>query len=697
MADAGNLDLLWVLLCTVLVALMQPGFLLLEAGAVRTRNMVSVALKNVADFCLSSLLFWLIGFGLMFGPSAAGLIGRGGPGAPDATPQTLTFLLFQTAFCGTAATIVSGAVAERMRFGGYLATTVLVAVLIYPPFGHWAWGGLGTGAPAGWLETLGFHDFAGSTVVHSVGGWVALAAILVLGPREGVFAGGERRPRADNLGLTAAGALLLWIGWFGFNGGSMLAFDASAPSILLNTLLAAAAGGGGGLAATVAFCRRLDPMAPINGALAGLVAVTASCDLASASEAAAIGAVGGAVARLAARGLSALRVDDAVGAVPVHLAAGAWGTLAVALVAEAPDFSARLDLLGVQALGVAAAGVWAFGLAWPALMLTTRLRPLRVAPEIERAGLDAGEFAAGGALTALVLEMEAQKASGDFSHEARVEPGSEAGLVAAQYNRVLDRVRDEIAGREALAKNLAVARDAAEAASRAKSEFLATMSHEIRTPMNAVLGVAALLDRSDLDAGQARLVREIRAAGETLVGMLSDILEIAEAGGARADAAPFSLHATADALRDEFAGASRAKGLAFNVDCAERPGERRLGDAERVARVARHLVANAIRFTETGSVAVSLEPDGPERAAIVVEDTGPGVPEAERRRIFEPFAQLDSSATRRVGGAGLGLAVVASLTRALGGEIALDAAPGGGARFTVRLPLPRVATATRAL
>ncbi len=690
--DGGRLDLLWVLLCTALVLVMQLGFLLLEAGAVRAKNRVNVAIKNLADFCLAVLLFWAGGFGLMFGASVFGLIGADMTPLPAAaSPELAAFFLFQAAFCGTAATIVSGAVAERMSFAGYLGVTALLALIVYPVAGHWAWGGLwagaqGNAAPAGWLEARGFVDFAGSTVVHSVGGWVALAAVLRLGPRAGRFDGG-RGIEPDNLALSAGGAVLLWVGWLGFNGGSLLAFQPAAASILLATTLAAAAGGAAAIAMSLVREGRADVMAAINGVVGGLVAITASADLADGAAAIAIGALGGAAARAMGAVLERARIDDAVGAIPAHLGAGVVGTLTAALFAT-PDGAPLLDRFATQALGAAAIGVWSFGAAWPALWLIGRVRPLRATREAEAIGLNVAEHGAGSALHDLLGAMEMQRLQGDFGLRARVEPGTEAGIIAAQYNRVLGRVEDEIGARERLASSLEKARDEAQAGDAAKSRFLATMSHEIRTPLNGVLGMADLMARTELDEKQAAMLSTIRASGDLLLTTIGDILDVAkfETGAVQLEAAPVDLAALAGLVRDIHAAAAERKGLslALTIDGAD---VLRVGDGHRIQQVLHNLLSNAIKFTERGSVTITLDATSPERVAIAVADEGVGMSEEQAARVFEPFAQADESITRRFGGTGLGLAIVRMLVDAMGGRIDLRTQPNAGAAFTVTLPL----------
>ncbi|MGI9293674.1 MAG: ammonium transporter, partial [Pseudomonadales bacterium] len=355
--EYDRLDIVWMLLCTVLVIIMQPGFTFFETGLIRAKNSISVAIKNISDFCVVGTLYGLFGFGLMYGTSVGGLFGASGfffDSGPSAWHKA--FMLFQLSFCATAVTIISGAVAERMRFAGYLIVAAITATVVYPIVGHWAWAGKNSEGVSGWLETLGFVDFAGATVVRLVGGSAALAAIIIIGPRLGRFDGRWSEAFAGhNLTLTAAGTFLLVIGWFGFNGGSLLAANELLPSIFLNTVVA---GAFGGVAATV--ISWLITGVPnvtyiMMGVLAGLVSSTASCNSVSPLSAAIIGAIGGALSLAGLKLLDKFRIDDAVGAVPVHLFAGVWGTLAIALFSDSTFLAAgdgRVYQLFVQLVGV---------------------------------------------------------------------------------------------------------------------------------------------------------------------------------------------------------------------------------------------------------------------------------------------------------------------------------------------------------
>lgn len=343
-ARAGNtkseLDRFWVLLSAALVFLMQAGFKSLEVGMVRSQHRASVGVKNIIDWLVVSVAFYLVGFGIMFGSSSSGLIGSSlfAP-TPETMPEEfkLEFFLFQLAFAGTAATIVSGAISERSALSSYLFASVIISVVIYPLFGHWAWGALYLPGNQPWLANMGFHDFAGGTVVHSIGAWVALVGVWRIGPRVGRFdpeveASGRFHP--SDLGYSALGVFVLWAGWWGFNGGSVLAYDDRVSIVILSTNLAAAAAGIAALLHSLATDRKSTFSKLIGGTLGGLVAITPCCDVVSAWDALIIGTLAGIVHNLAFDAMIHFRLDDPVGAVPVHGACGAFGTLAVGLFAR---------------------------------------------------------------------------------------------------------------------------------------------------------------------------------------------------------------------------------------------------------------------------------------------------------------------------------------------------------------------------
>jgi len=392
-ASAG-IDSLWILVSAALVFMMQAGFLCLEVGFVRNRNIGATALKNLIDWAMVGLAFFLFGFGLLFGDDVGGWVGsryfllEGLD--PSAFPGGGLFFLFQLGFAATAVTIVSGALAERVSFVSYLAAAFLMGALVYPVFGHWVWG------PGGWLANLGFIDFAGSMVVHGLGGTMALVGAWIVGPRLGRFdPDGNARPlEAHHLGLSVLGVTILWLGWWGFNGGSTLAFDGRVAGIIVNTNLAASAGGLSAFAhARLLQGSRCVEAKLAGGVLGGLVAITASCHLATPAAAAAIGLLAGVIHNLAYEALERLRIDDPVGAVPVHLACGIFGVVAVALFAPADALPrGRVEQLGVQLLGAVACVAWSGATAYGLFRALRAVVGLRVSPAEERTGLTLGRF-----------------------------------------------------------------------------------------------------------------------------------------------------------------------------------------------------------------------------------------------------------------------------------------------------------------
>lgn len=388
----SHADYVWTLIAAALVFFMQAGFAMVEAGFTRAKNAVNIMMKNLMDFSMGSLAFWAIGFGLMFGVTKTGWFGTSGFFLSDfkigGDPWVLAFWMFQVVFAATAATIVSGAMAERTKFSGYLIYSVFISGLIYPIFGSWAWGSLLHGG--GWLENLGFIDFAGSTVVHSVGGWAALAGAIVLGPRMGKYTkDGQVKPiLGHNMPMAALGVFILWFGWFGFNPGSTTAANKDIALIFVNTNLSAAAGSV--LAMFVSWFRFGKPEVgmSLNGALAGLVAITSPCATVTPLSAIIIGAVAGIIVVLSVLFFDKIKVDDPVGAISVHGVNGAWGTLAAGLF-HVNGIS--LKVIGVQLLGIGACFLWVFPAAYVLFKLIAKTMGLRVSKEEELEGLDVVE------------------------------------------------------------------------------------------------------------------------------------------------------------------------------------------------------------------------------------------------------------------------------------------------------------------
>ncbi|MDC0611406.1 ammonium transporter [Vibrio sp.] len=442
----------WLIISALLVFTMQAGFLCLESGRIRSKNSINVAAKNVADFIIAVALFWAIGFAVMFGQSFHGLIGVSDYAFDEShSTWVISFFLFQLMFCGTATTIMSGAVAERMSFNGYLWSACILSAVIYPVVGHWAWGGLIDDNNAGWLQRLGFIDFAGSMVVHGVGGCVSLVAVLIIGPRFRRFSREGQMPQGSNLPFSALGVLLLWFGWFGFNGGSSLIFDQSVPVVLLNTCLAAAFGGIMTGAINYVQHKYIDVTMLLNGIVGGLVGITAGCFAVSASSAVIIGVVAGIIVYYGELWLLHLKIDDAIGVIPAHLFCGIWGVLSVGLLGDLSIMDtglSRIHQVLVQILGILVICGWCFAVGYVCLRLVNRFIPLRVSLKDEKIGMNVSEHHSATELLDLLVSMQAQQKEGDFSQPVPEEPFTEVGIIAQQYNQVIKRVNTEIEARD---------------------------------------------------------------------------------------------------------------------------------------------------------------------------------------------------------------------------------------------------------
>lgn len=421
------IDILWVLISAVLVAMMQPGFTALEAGATRTKNSISTAIKNVSDFLIAFMIFVVIGASIMLGSSQNGWIGWDKLFFYEDSLSGLVLTLFHAMFASTAVTIISGSIAERTKYTSYLIIAIIVSLFIYPVQAHWIWNS------DGWLAQMGFIDFAGSTVVHSVGGWAALAAILIIGPRLGRFENNERPFEQANLAYSALGVFLIWLGWIGFNGGSVLALNIETGKVVLNTLIAGAIGGIAGLVVSRLMTGYYQVIDIINGILAGLVAITACAHLASPFSAMVVGAIGY-LAYLAGKTLLIRwRIDDAIEAVPVHLFAGIAGTLAVAFLVEEALFWEQLK---TQTIGIFFVGLLTFTVTYIMLKIINRFYALRVSEAKEILGLNISEHQASTSMFDLARAMNTQAQDQDFSKKIMVEPYSDASLIATYYNHV---------------------------------------------------------------------------------------------------------------------------------------------------------------------------------------------------------------------------------------------------------------------
>ncbi len=440
------IDTLWVIDCAILVFIMQAGFMCVESGLSRHKNSINVALKNAADFGVSVVVFWLFGFGLMFGKSFNGLFGTDLFFFATNIAEFQTYFVFQAMFVATAATIISGAVAERLKFVGYLIMTIFATGIIYPIVGHWAWSSsyLGEAMNKGWLAALGFVDFAGSTIVHSVGGWIALSGVLILGPRIGKYSEANKgKFTGSSFPLAVLGTLILWFGWFGFNGGSNGAMDEAVPLILINTFLAAAFGLLTSLIISFILFKKPDPFYVVLGPLAGLVSITAACNSVNSLLAIFIGIIGTIIAIIVHEFLNKKEIDDVVGAVPVHLAAGVWGTLAVGIFSNLEILGTgltRMEQIKAQLIGIGAIGFFSFVSSFIFFKIVNYFYPLRVSPIHEELGLNIAEHGAVSVEHDLIAILDKQSKSGDLKIRGPQDPFTAGGVIGLYYNKLMSKL-----------------------------------------------------------------------------------------------------------------------------------------------------------------------------------------------------------------------------------------------------------------
>ncbi|OHB39144.1 MAG: hypothetical protein A2Y09_02300 [Planctomycetes bacterium GWA2_39_15] len=668
-----NINHVWVMAAACMVFFMQLGFTSYEAGFSQSKNAISISIRNLVEFLVSSLMFYAVGFGLMFGISYMGWIGTNHFFANGVQTHTgnlaYTFFFFQLVFAATASTITSGAIAERSCFIPNVIGPVFMVGVIYPIFGHWAWGSLFYPDQSGWLGRLGFIDFAGSTVVHSIGGWFALAGAVVLGPRIGKYnPDGSSNPMGlHNVPLATLGTFFLWFGWFGFNGGSLLRASADIGLIIVNTNLAAAAAGVSALIFNYTTERRLDAGKLFTAVLAGLVAITAGSSRVAPDGAVYIGLITGILAILAQDFIEKiLKVDDPVAAVAVHGVGGVIGTLCVAPFAEKATLMVeggnRLHQLGIQAVGVGVAFVWSFGLGMLFFWCLKKIVGIRVSPEEEKKGLN-------------VAEYEDVASWLDFMRITRLQD-----LNVLLEKRVTERT-DE----------LQKANIALEKANRLKSEFLATMSHELRTPLNSIIGFAEVLKDEvvgTLRAEQKEYLDDIHGSGQHLLNMINSILDLSkiEAGKLELHYEEFPVKEAINEVLNTITGFSNKKGIPIQTHI-QKDMPPLTADKVKFKQIMFNLLSNAVKFTpENGRIAINANLVN-QHLQIAVSDTGIGIKSEDMDKIFEAFRQLDASYARHYEGTGLGLTLTKRLIELHGGKIWVISEFGKGSTFTFTLPI----------
>ncbi|WP_066017319.1 ammonium transporter [Endozoicomonas atrinae] len=696
-----SLNTLFLATCIILVFLMQAGFLCLEAGAVRHKNSINVAAKNLMDLILVASVYVLIGFRIQYGSfdtffSSEPIIDE------SLVHQGFTelFIIFQALFAATAATIVAGAVAERCGLAAYLIISLLIGTLIFPIVGGWVWGGV-LGTPVGWLAEFGFVDFAGSSVVHGLGGAVSLAAIMIIGPRKGVFSG-ALTGTGQNLVLSLLGVLLLWLGWYGFNVGSLLTMGPLLSKVFTNTSIAGCVGGVAASIWSYCYYKHANLKVIANGVLAGLVGITAGAHAVNLWAAAVIGGVAGMVCCLATIVLIRLKLDDVIGAIPVHLAAGAWGSLAVGLFGNLDVLGTghdRVTQVSVQFLGVISIFIWSFGISYCLLSLVNRFIPLRVSEEEEERGLNVSEHGAVTELSELVFELHQQAESGQLS-PLGIDPFSELSAITEQYNRVLTRfarsqssLQQNMRVLEDVRDELQIQKERAEQASQHKSQFLAKMSDELRTPLNGIVTLSDSLVSEQLSDDQRKSVDVILQSSRALLAMIDDILDFPKGekdqlSGQKpvSHKSGFNLKSLLEQSVALFSTETLNRPITLNLEFGADIPLVIEGDSMHLRQILINLLGNAFKFTQQGVITLSAEYDYMTGLlTVAVSDTGQGIELSRINEIFEADKPEECAFASQSGGKGL--AICRQLAELLDGRLEVSSVVGQGSTFTLLIPM----------
>ena len=732
------IDSIWIMISALLVLLMQAGFLCLETGMVRNKNSINVALKNLTDFIFGIAIFWLIGFGFMFGNSYMGIIGYNQFLWDSTNPSTISFFFFEAMFCATAVTIVSGAIAERVKFSSYIVIVAITSCIIYPLVGHWIWGGTLLEGSGGWLETLGFRDFAGSTVVHGVGGWVSLSCLLIIGPRTGIFK--DRKPTRvpwSNAPMVILGTIILWFGWFGFNAGSLLTFNDYTSLIIVKTLLAPVAGAITLVSVSYYRHKRLLIDYPISGILSGLVAITACCHYVSIRESILIGCVGALVCQLTICILENYKIDDVIKAVPIHLVSGIWGTLSVGLFGDLKLLETgleRFQQIQIQSFGIVVCGLYSFAASFLILKIVNKYFPLRVSKDDEYIGLNVAEHKEASTLFSMLDVMNRHKRNEDLNKRLKVEDFTEIDHIAHRYNEVMDTLREKTGSLEEEIKQRKKAQKESEEmqsqllqAQKMESigQLAAGISHEINTPIQYIgdnthflkdsfdemAPVLENVKKMAEESDQANVIKNIsdiktsinfeflveeipKAINQTIEGIdhVSEIVkaikEFSHPGSKEKTKVDLnqSLLSTIIVARNEWKYIAE-----LETDFDENLGHVFCLPNE-LNQVFLNLIVNAAHAIESRKNKEKDQKRGLIRIVtkrhdnyteISISDTGTGIPHEIQDKVFDPFFT-----TKEIGkGTGQGLSLAYStIVDKHHGEINFKTSVGNGTTFTIKLP-----------
>jgi Amt family ammonium transporter len=673
-----------------LVLVMQAGFLALESGLTRSKNNTNVALKNLIDLSITTSFFWIFGFALAFKTPLLNLdynLFDEGFFFTTSSSKEYLFFIFQALFCATCSTIISGAVAERLRFKAYPIMVIVTSVFVYPVIANSIWSGKFIDGSIGWLYAKGFYDFAGSTVVHSTGGWMALGILIILGPRLGRFDknGKLKVIPGSNLPLSALGCIALWFGWLGFNGGSVFSDIDSLGIVIMNTVVS------GSFATTTAYITTffLKDKTPhfefyIFSALAGLVGVTASCNVVSPLSAAIIGVISSIVSTFVQRVLINFKLDDVTGAVAVHLAAGVWGTLAVAIFGNLELIDnglSRLELLNVQFIGICATALWAFPISIILGLTLKKFNLLRVSKEDEIRGLNLSEHneeSEFNELLSFMLDPNLTFEKSNFNTEE--EAYSEMNVIAIAFNRVLERLNIK-------EKELEQVNNSLQKSNKELKTYDHTVAHDLKNPVGVIRNYCDILLEKENDDLKKAYLNKIKKACNTSLEIIEGLLELAQED--TSDLTEIvNLKIVMDEILKDF------DDLIKNHDAIiECNFESNYINANKLAikQIFANIISNALKYgpnDKQPSIRISSH-KFKDTTRIEFEDNGIGIKAEHYEKVFDKLARVNEESTSAEGH-GIGLATVKNLVEKYQGTIEVSSIEKVGSIFTIYFPLVKV-------